>query len=260
MKDQLLRRLIAPFPPDSIFRRIGKRLCRGLSARQKFYHGVIYFDAVSQSWALKGTPYETVDTELKDELLSLSRGCRHFIDIGCNIGLITLSLLLRNQEINAVCVDPNARVLRLLKKSLRANHLEHRALLKNVAVGNEAGVVHFTSEISEMGHISSDGYKVECLRLADLINEYSSQPCLAKMDVEGFETILLQGLEQFRNLRNLCLVVELHALGYNQGNPAECVKLLQQSGATLRLLNGLPVSSLDPSQITQIIARWKLCD
>jgi FkbM family methyltransferase len=258
MKDQLLHWLISPFPPDSIYRKIGKRLCSrlGLSAKQKFYDGVIYFDAVGQSWAFKGTPYETVDTQLKDELLSLSRDCRHYIDIGCNIGQITLSILLRDKTINAVCVDPNARVLRLLKKSLRANHLEHRALIKNVAVGNEAGVVHFTSEISEMGHISRDGYRVKCLRLADLINEYSSQKCLVKIDVEGFETILLQKLDQFRNLQNVCLVVELHALGYNEGNPAECVRLLLQSGATLRNLNGLPVSSIDPSQITQVIAQW----
>jgi hypothetical protein len=101
---------------------------------------------------------------------------------------------------------------------------------------------------------------VGCLRLADLINEYSSQKCLIKIDVEGFETILLQKLEQFRNLQNVCLVMELHALGYNEGNPTECVRLLLQSGATLRHLNGLPASSIDPSQITQIIARWKLCD
>jgi FkbM family methyltransferase len=256
VKDQILRRLISPFPPDSIFRRIGKRLCRGLSARQRFYDGVIYFDAVGQSWAFKGTPYETVDAPLKDELLSRSRDCRHFIDIGCNIGQITLSLLLRNQEINAVCVDPNARVLRLLKKSLRANHLEHRAIIKHVAVGNEDGVVHFTSEISEMGHISRAGYQVRCVRLADLINEYSSTRCLVKIDVEGFETILLQKLGHFLNLQNVCLVVELHALGYNEGNPTECVRLLRQSGATLIHLNGLPASNLDPSQITQIIARW----
>jgi FkbM family methyltransferase len=258
MKDQLLHWLISPFPPDSIYRRIGKRLCRrlGLSAKQKFYEGIIYFDAVSQSWAFKGTPYEIVDTQLKDELLSLSRDCRHFLDIGCNIGQITLSILLRNKEIKVICVDPNARVLRLLKKSLRANHLEQRATIKHVAVGNEGGVVHFTSEISEMGHISRDGYEVKCLRLADLINEYSSQKCLIKIDVEGFETILLQKLDQFHNLQNVCLVVELHALGYNEGNPNECVRLLVESGATLKLLNGAPVSSIDPSQGTQVIARW----
>ncbi|MGO8926056.1 MAG: FkbM family methyltransferase [Limisphaerales bacterium] len=258
MKGQLLHWLISPFPPDSIYRRIGKRLCcrLGLSAKQKFYEGIIYFDAVGQSWAFKGAPYETVDTQLKDELLSLSWGCGQYIDIGCNIGQIALSILLRNKAIDAVCVDPNARVLRLLKKSLRANHLEHRALIKNVAVGNEAGVVHFTSEISETGHISRDGYQVKCLPLADLINEYSSQECLVKIDVEGFETILLQKLDQFRNVQNVCLVVELHALGYNEGNPDECMRLLLQSGATLRHLNGLPVSNIDPSQITQVIAQW----
>jgi FkbM family methyltransferase len=258
MKDQLLHWLISPFPPDSIYRKIGKRLCQraGLSAKQKFYDGIIYFDAVGQSWAFKGYPYETVDTQLKDELLSLSRDCQYYIDIGCNIGQIALSVLLRNRDIRTVCVDPNPRVLRLLKKSLRANHLEHRATIRQAAVGNEVGFVHFTSEISEIGHISSTGYKVECLRLADLINDYSSQKCLVKIDVEGYETILLQKLDQFRNLKNLSLVLELHALGQNQGNPNECIKILLKSGATLRLLNGLALSSIDPTKITQIIALW----
>ena len=229
MKDQLLHWLISPFPPDSIYRKIGKRLCQraGLSAKQKFYDGIIYFDAVGQSWAFKGTPYEIVDTQLKDELLLLSRDCRLYIDVGCNIGQIALSVLLRNRDIRAVCVDPNARVLRLFKKSLRANHLEHRATIKQAAVGNEKGFVCFDSEdFSELGHVSQNGNKVECLCLADLINEYSPQKCLVKIDVEGFETILLQKLDQFRNLQNVCLAIELHALGYNQGNPAECIKLL----------------------------------
>ena len=257
MKEQLLRKLISPFPPDSVVRKIGKRLCRGLAAKQKFYDGVIYFDAIGQSWAFKGTPYETVDTQLKDELLTLSKGCRHYLDIGCNIGQITLSLMLRNPEIQAVCIDPNARVLRLLKKSLRANRLEHRATIKQAVVGNEKGYVCFDSgEFSEMGHVSQNGTRVECLCLADLINEYSSQKCLVKIDVEGFETILLQNLDQFRNLKNVCLAIELHALGYNQGDPAECVKLLLQSGATLRHLNGSPISGIDPTQITQIFASW----
>ena len=256
MNSDALRRLMSPFPPDSIFRRIGKRLCRGLAARQKFYNGVIYFDAVGQSWALKGTPYEVVDTELKEALLALSRSCQLYVDIGCNIGQIALSILLRNPDIHAVCVDPNPRVLRLLRKSLRANHLEQRVTVKQAAVGNQAGMVRFTSEVSEMGHISQEGYEVACLRLADFINGYSSQKCLVKIDVEGFEAVLLQKLGEFRNLQNVCLVVELHALGYNEGNPIECLKLLRQSGATLKHLNGSPVGTIDSSVINQVVAQW----
>jgi FkbM family methyltransferase len=256
MNSDLLRRLMSPFPPDSIFRRIGKRLCRGLAAKQKFYNGTIYFDAVGQSWALKGTPYEVVDTELKEGLLSLSRTCQLYVDIGCNIGQIALSILLRNRDIRAVCVDPNPRVLRLLRKSLRANHLEERVTVKQAAVGNKAGMVQFTSDISEMGHITREGYEVTCLPLADLINDYSSQKCLVKIDVEGHETVLLQQLGEFRNLHNVCLVVELHALGYNEGNPLECLRLLRQSGATLKHLDGSPVGTIDPSVITQVVARW----
>lgn len=256
MRDNLLNRLISPFPPDSIFRVIGKRFCRRLSIRQKFYNGVIYFDAVGQSWAFKGMPYETVDCQLKDELLSMSKECRHYIDIGCNIGQIALSVLLRNDRISAVCVDPNAAVLRRLKKSLRANLLEDRARVIQAAVGVENGTVHFTSEISELGHVSTTGRQVRCIRFADLINEHSGEECLVKIDVEGFETALLKCLGQLRNVNHLRLAVELHALGYNEGNPHECLRLLQESGAQVRRLDGLDLSDLDESKITQVIARW----
>ena len=258
MKSDLLVRLLSPFPPDSFVRKIGRWLFRRLkiSANQPYYHGVIYFDAVAQSWALKGTPYEVVDAQLKDALLSLSQSCQYFIDIGCNIGMITLSILLRNKDIKAVCIDPNLHVLRLLEKSLHANHLQHRVTIKNVAVGNESGTVRFTSNILEMGHISPEGSDVCCLRLADLNNEYSGHKCLVKIDVEGFESILLLMLKKFRNLKNVFLVLELHALGYNEGNPSECVKLLLNSGATLRHLDGSAVTIVDSSKITQIIATW----
>jgi FkbM family methyltransferase len=257
MKDSLIQKIIAPFPPDSAFRRIGKKLFRGLIASQKFYKGVIYFDAISQSWALKGTPYESVDAQLKDELLLLSKNCVHYIDVGCNIGQITLSILLRNKNINAVCIDPNQKVLNLLKKSLSANKIKNRATILQAAVGNENGYVFFQdTNKSEMGHISKKGTKVKCLCLVDLVNDYSQKKVLIKIDVEGFETVLLQRLNKYQNLKNITLVIEIHALGYNHGNPEECVKLLLQSGAQLRYLNGHPLSTIDPSQITQIVASW----
>jgi len=258
MNSSLLVRLLAPFPSNSVYRRVGKWICRRLrlAASQPYYDGIIYFDAVAQSWALKGTPYEIVDAQLKDALLALSQSYQYFIDIGCNIGMVTLSILLRNKDIKAICVDPNSHVLRLLKKSLRANHLQSRVTIKNVAVGNENGSVRFTTHISEMGHISTEGSDVCCMRLADLINEYSSKKCLIKIDVEGFETVLLQMLNKFQNLRNVCLVLELHANGYNEGNPKECIGLLLESGATLTYLDGSPVASVDSLKITQIIASW----
>lgn len=256
MRDKYLRWLIYPFPPNSIFRIIGKRLVSGLSLKQNFYNGVIYFDAVSQSWAFKGNSYETIDIELRNELLSLSRECHHFIDIGCNIGTLTLFLLLMNSDIHVVSVDPNAKVLALLKKSLRANRFEHRAIIKHAAVSTENGSVHFSSPISEQGHISISGKKVDSLSFSDLLNKYSSRKCLVKIDVEGFETTLLKTLGHVKNLHNLCLVVELHSFGYNDGNPQECINLLKNSGASLKRVDGLEISKTEQTKITQIIAQW----
>jgi len=259
MYDKHLRWLISPFPPDSLARRIGKRLFRGLTLKQDFYGGVIFFDAVGQSWAFKGLRYEMLDAKLRDDLLTLSMGCQHFIDIGCNVGAMTLSVLLRNKNINAVCADPNSRAIALLKKSVRRNQLGHRVVINEAAVGDKNGHlhVHFAGKSSEMGYVSDSGKRVASLDFVGLINQYSAHKCLVKIDIEGFETTLLRRIGQIANLSNACFVIELHPLGYNDaGNPCECVNLLQRNGAIVKRLDGLELSKIAPHEFTQVVAQW----
>src|SRR5437867_10895127 len=112
-----------------VLRKIARRLFRGVTLRQPFHGGVICLDAVEHSWAWSGKfRYEAFDKELQDCLLSLSYKLSHILDIGCNVGAMSLTVLLRNASASAVCFDPNRRAIGLLRRSGELNGLADRLI------------------------------------------------------------------------------------------------------------------------------------
>ncbi len=243
----------------SALRVIAKQFFRGSTLHQPFHGGVICLDAVEHSWAWTGKRrYETFDGELQDKLLSLSLDYEILIDIGSNLGAMTLSICLRNPNIKAICIEPNFRAVSLLQESLRLNRLTERVKVIEAAVSNQDGVLIFDEGGSVTGHVSNSGTSVKSIDFAELINEYSySCKCLFKIDVEGFETTLMQQLINFKNLDNICLLIELHPLNFNHfGNPNQCLQLLLNSGAVVEDIHGQILKSVQEDNFTQAIARW----
>ena len=86
--------------------------------------------------------------------------------------------------------------------------------------------------------------------------------CLVKLDVEGYETVVLPALRRVTSRHNVILVAELHALGFNGfGDPAACAGLLLASGAVLSDFDGRPLAAIaswtDDLITRQIQARWR---
>ena len=240
-------------------RAVAKKLFRDRTIRQAFYKGVICLDAVEHSWAWTGNRrYESFDRELQDKLLLLSQNYEMLIDIGSNIGAMSLSVLLRNPNIKAVCIDPNSRAIALLQESVYLNKLEDRVSIVNSAVSEVDGFLTFDESGSVTGHVSDSGKQVTSIDFARLINDYSSsKKCLVKIDVEGFETTIFKLLKEVKHLYNLCLVVELHPLQFNEiGNPKNCFNFLQGSGAIIEDLKGHLLNQVEDENFTQIIVKW----
>ena len=79
-----------------------------------------------------------------------------------------------------------------------------------------------------------------------------------KLDVEGFETVLLPRIGDVRSIDRVTLVVELHPLGLNGiGDPAACLEALRRSGATVRTISGEPVREVDPAAFTNVVCTWR---
>jgi FkbM family methyltransferase len=258
-KSALAKKIIPRLHKFRVLRRLAKRTMRGVTIRQGFHGGVICCDAVDHSWAwVNGSRYEEFDRDLQEFLLLLSQECDLLIDVGCNIGAMTLSCLLRNPRIRAICIDPNRRAIELLARSIDINNLSCRAELIQAAMADDDGQIKFNEEGSVIGHISDKGRDVRCLSFRKFLDgQLASNSCLVKVDVEGFEVKLLQGIRDVHGLPQMRLIVELHPEGWNGiGNPKLCAEYLGRSGATILDLHGDPIREVDSKMFTQVCASW----
>ncbi len=237
----------------SSLRRLARWLLKGRTLSQKFYTGRICFDAVEHSWAWTGnTRYESYDSFLQLRLIDESKKNKYFIDLGANVGVMSLAALLNNPNILVTAVDPNARACELLRKSLSLNHLEQRTHVIQAVAALQAGEVNFTSSGSVTGHVSSAGEICNSIDLIALLNENLKKgDCLVKFDVEGYETILLPGLTAIARDHQLTLFIEVHPKGFNgYGDPEACLKCLIDLGARVEDLEGGSVTWAAPEALT----------
>jgi hypothetical protein len=89
----------------------------------------------------------------------------------------------------------------------------------NAAIGASNGTVSFhEAEDSTMGSLAIDGYKgqrgrviqVNCRRLDSIIEELDIKPDLVKIDVEGFEDLVLSGATKMFRLFRPRLMLEVN--------------------------------------------------
>ena len=243
----------------AVLRSLAKQLCRNWTITQPFHSGVICLDAVEHSWAWTGERrYETFDAPLQTRLLALSLTRDLFVDIGSNIGAMTLSVLLRNPLIRAVCVEPNARAVTLLRKSLRKNGLTQRASVVQAAVARGDGWILFDQTESVTGHVAETGQLARSIGFGShLSGVCRSRRSLVKIDIEGFEAVVLDQIGDIVGRGSSCFVIELHPAGFNGfGDPARCIRCLRDAGARIEDLQGGPLGSVDEAAVTQVVATF----
>src|SRR3954468_2550764 len=245
-------------------RAVGKKLLRHRVIKQPFHSGVICMDAVQHSWAWTGTyRLDARDAPVQDRLLALSHDCETMLDIGSNLGTMAISVALRNPRIRIVCIEPNARACELLRQSVRLNNLTDRVSVVEAVVGDADGDIGFEEGGSTTGHVAAGAaISKPMIDFAQFGDEHSAHGrCVIKIDIEGFESTLLKEVNRFRYRRNVALLVELHAHGFNRlGDPRFCVELLRDAGAVVTNLEGLEIAAVDswtdPVQTLQIQAHW----
>ncbi len=138
---------------------------------------------------------ETIDFIL--EKLPLNA---NFIDVGANIGAISLPLCKKRTDIKAICIEASPKVYAYLKFNVELNNVSN-AILINKAVNDDDGKkISFFSPDDLFGKgsmspiFTEKSEEVETTRLTSIISKLNiGKIDFLKVDVEGYEFFVFKG-------------------------------------------------------------------
>tara|TARA_Y100000310_G_C20697331_1_gene826646 strand:- start:4744 stop:5490 length:747 start_codon:yes stop_codon:yes gene_type:complete len=150
------------------------------------------------------------------ELVKNLKQSRVFVDVGTHLGYFTClaGKILQNGTVDAFEVEKHA--FSLLKKNLELNQLKN-VNVYNVAVTDKNGTIKIPSRskpspffsIAESGK-DTEFIEMDAIALDDFYTEKDYKPDVLKIDVEGAEMQVLQGMKSLLETRDLVLFIELH--------------------------------------------------
>lgn len=126
-----------------------------------------------------------------------------FYDIGANLGLFGGFAAKEVPDGEVVAFEPYPLNTEQLRENLSKNGIDGNWTVVEAAVSNTTGTVGFSYTGDEVGmqrgYISSNGesVQVDCLSGDKLINDKGlPQPNVVKIDVEGAEPLVIEGMEK----------------------------------------------------------------
>jgi FkbM family methyltransferase len=144
-----------------------------------------------------------------------------FVDVGANAGSYTI---LAGSVIGSSgwAFEPVPSTYRRLMDNVLLNRLETRVRCLNIGIGRKQDKISFTADADTVNHALAEGedcsntVDVEILTLDALLT--ISRPCLIKIDVEGFETPVLEGASAvLRSPALHSVIMELNGSGQRYG-------------------------------------------
>jgi len=152
-------------------------------------------------------------------LLHLLRDDDVFVDVGANIGSYTI---LASAEIGAktISIEPVLSTFCFLKDNIALNNIGDLVEAHNIGLAGTKGSIKFTGTLDTVNHVATnddkDVIEVQIDTLDNIVNERN--PCLIKIDVEGYEYEVLKGAsETLMNPSLKALIVELNSSGKRYG-------------------------------------------
>jgi FkbM family methyltransferase len=144
-----------------------------------------------------------------------------FADVGANVGVYSV-MAAACAGARCEAFEPSPRAFRYLRDNVALNRFQECIALHPWAVGAAVGQVQMTVAMGENNHVSATGDKGEPVNVEvvtlDAFYASRTAPVLLKMDVEGYETAVVDGAEQLLAARKpLALIVELAGVGPRYG-------------------------------------------
>ncbi|MFP5206109.1 MAG: FkbM family methyltransferase [Acidobacteriota bacterium] len=139
------------------------------------------------------------------EFSSRCKRARVVFDIGANSGLFTLLACAVNSQTKVVAFEPAPEVRRQLQSLVRENGFEDRCIVRPEAASNVNGnaLLHIPNESWTSSSLNPAGFhglagtpvEVRTATVDSIASDYPSVD-LMKIDVEGFEDVVLEGARE----------------------------------------------------------------
>lgn len=144
----------------------------------------------------------------------------YFMDIGANIGSYTV-LAAGVIGTQTTSIEPIPVTYQKLQKNIELNNLSIKATALNIGLGAKKGVLQFTKSLDTVNHVATEetpkDQRIDVL--IEKVDDVATKiPILVKIDVEGFETEVINGGETiFASPLQKAIIIELNGSGDRYG-------------------------------------------
>ncbi|HLK28374.1 MAG TPA: FkbM family methyltransferase [Puia sp.] len=123
-----------------------------------------------------------------------------FLDLGANIGAVTIPLHQKRKDIKTICVEAAPWIFTYLQKNISRNNVQNVQLINKVLFYSDNEEVNFYSSDLKFGTgslspvFTDKVVKVNTIKIDSLIKEFQiSKVDMIKIDVEGYEYHVFKG-------------------------------------------------------------------
>jgi FkbM family methyltransferase len=144
-----------------------------------------------------------------------------FVDVGANVGSYTM-LACVARGARGYCFEPVPATYRRLVDNIRLNDVCQRVKSMNIGLSDKDGELLFTTDENCTNHVVVVGEsavattRVQVYALDKILQDQS--PSMIKIDVEGFETLVIRGAQSTLSKPSLhSIILELNGSGSRYG-------------------------------------------
>lgn len=191
---------------------------------RSFMYAPIVGDAIGRSLYWRGIRFWEAETV--SVFYTLARKSRIVLDIGANTGAFTLLACAATEQSRIIAFEPVSDIRALLMNNVSINGWNTRCSIRHEAVSNSTGTakIHIpvcdfvptTARLSEQGFVrsASTSIDVPMITIDSLLSSSDAQLVdLVKIDVEGCEDRVLEGMTNILTTSKPAIIVECNADG-----------------------------------------------